>query len=423
MAAGAGEQHIATAAADNVMAWLLGDAALKGRRASKGQPPSMAQPEGGTGREPGGVEERADAAAGQSGCRDAAHRQECQPDASSLPGQARPDAAPATGADADAVGGTAASTRRWDRLRGRVSSSRIATVAALARGKHDAPAGRAACPPDQAASATATRSGLTPTFAGGRHAAASRQADVPGAKPALAGMRGRVNRRTNAELLAETLGRHAAGREGSRGALAMADRRATFPKFTEQGERFGGADSGAGPDTLLTPSEKRRAAAVVRIWQRAARSGGAAGGAAATGGGTSAANDRSMTAHAINGSDGRGRAADTAPVGEVELPEARAALVQGQVVDFSAEGTSTSGGVTGAGAARDEDDTPPPTDEILSWAPHRTPWMEALYIRLCRAIARGEDYKAVIVLPVHPDGPLRASRAIQVRGRARSLLS
>jgi hypothetical protein len=27
-----------------------------------------------------------------------------------------------------------------------------------------------------------------------------------------------------------------------------------------------------------------------------------------------------------------------------------------------------------------------------------------------RAISNGEDFKAVIVLPVHPDGPLRANR-------------
>lgn len=51
---------------------------------------------------------------------------------------------------------------------------------------------------------------------------------------------------------------------------------------------------------------------------------------------------------------------------------------------------------------------------VLQWDPARNSVFEALYIRLCRAIEQGEDFTVTVLLPLHPDGPVRTSRAIQL---------
>lgn len=53
-------------------------------------------------------------------------------------------------------------------------------------------------------------------------------------------------------------------------------------------------------------------------------------------------------------------------------------------------------------------------EESVQWRPDQHGIGEALYYRLCRAIENDEQFKVVVILPVHPDGPIRTVRAIQL---------
>jgi hypothetical protein len=60
------------------------------------------------------------------------------------------------------------------------------------------------------------------------------------------------------------------------------------------------------------------------------------------------------------------------------------------------------------------DETEEPAEADIEWDPEAHGVAEALYYRLCRAIKNEEDFKVCIILPVHPDGPIRTVRAIQL---------
>jgi len=60
------------------------------------------------------------------------------------------------------------------------------------------------------------------------------------------------------------------------------------------------------------------------------------------------------------------------------------------------------------------DETEEPAEADIEWDPEAHGVAEALYYRLYRAIKNEEDFKACIILPVHPDGPIRTVRAIQL---------
>lgn len=341
------------------------------------------------------------AAAGGSGAADAGRGQE-------PPGL---EAGAETAAAAEAAGGS-----HWAGLHDRLQHNPKFTAARIIRGRQEPPAGKLQCEPDRAAGQSLTRSGISPavgpkhhtfTNAPGREPA-YRAGQMPGRKE-LAGGGGAH------ALLAETLGKHQKSRAGSRGDVAAADQKASFPKSSAAAASMGGVNSAAGVDELFTPSERRRAAAVVAIWRRRAKALADAAPAA----------DRSLRLHPVaaapSAAGARGPTEDAeleeAPFGELELPESRAALLQGQVVevpessgqqgDVSGTGGSSGGGIGHTDAPRqplgskevspaESDDTPPATEGVLSWAPDRNPWAEALYIRLVRAITNKENFKAVI---------------------------
>ena len=89
-------------------------------------------------------------------------------------------------------------------------------------------------------------------------------------------------------------------------------------------------------------------------------------------------------------------------------PAARGSSATQAVVPTSSSAKPNAGG---GGAASS---TAAPLD-VSSWDPRVHSVAEALFIRLCRAIENNESFRCVVVIPVHPDGPLRTVRAVQVR--------
>lgn len=51
---------------------------------------------------------------------------------------------------------------------------------------------------------------------------------------------------------------------------------------------------------------------------------------------------------------------------------------------------------------------------VMQWDPAENSVAEALFVRLCRAIENNETFRVCIVIPIHPDGPIRTMRAIQL---------
>lgn len=255
---------------------------------------------------------------------------------------------------------------------------------------------------DAAATSQPARSSAVPGLTQWRHA---RRRGHGGGGEQEAGERSAEEARA---LSAAAFGVHAgSAHSAQRGASALQERHGAFPRSAAAAEARGGDDSGAGPDELLTPSQKRRAAAVVAVWRRQAR---VAPDAASDRDSTevhpiAAAPGAAATQLSASVSDAAG--AGFAPVGETAIPEGRAGMVQGQVVG---------GGEAGGASAADvlPDDTPPATEDILAWSPAANSVAEALYVRLCRAISGGEDYHVSLVVPVHPDGPIKTVRAIQL---------
>jgi hypothetical protein len=72
-------------------------------------------------------------------------------------------------------------------------------------------------------------------------------------------------------------------------------------------------------------------------------------------------------------------------------------------------------GAAGADDAEEADATAGPrSNAVLVWKPDRNSVAEALFVRICRAIEGKEDFRVYIILPIHPDGPIRTQRAVQL---------
>jgi hypothetical protein len=56
----------------------------------------------------------------------------------------------------------------------------------------------------------------------------------------------------------------------------------------------------------------------------------------------------------------------------------------------------------------------PPNRDIMKWKPEESSIAEAIFARLCKAIDGNETFRVIIVLPIHPDGPIRTVRAVQM---------
>lgn len=51
---------------------------------------------------------------------------------------------------------------------------------------------------------------------------------------------------------------------------------------------------------------------------------------------------------------------------------------------------------------------------LYALQPERNSVAEAIYDRLCRAIDNKEQFKLVLIVPVHPDGDILNTKAIQM---------